>query len=287
MKTKNYITQAYIDMLKNKEKQTGLYYATPKVIVKGDRYRKALNPTEKLLYQELWDLSMKAAHKGQYDEKGRVYVKTSYSFLATAIGVDVSTIDRTINKRKTLFLVGLLSFKKKGNKTEHEYYVMAPIYEGADEQLLYTDKATWNMQKEVQQFADRKNSNRSNKHQSENEQLENERENDLPIDYAEYEMRNCQDYPDVDESTESAGVSKVDYETLMKKIQTLGIKYHKQGRRVELTAIVEKYFGVGGLITEATEDDLPNMQLAYDEMQSTARELKLYLNVKKVVKYVN
>lgn len=97
MKTKNYITQAYIDMLKNKEKQTGLYYATPKVIIKGDRYRKALNPTEKLLYQELWDLSMKAAHKGQYDEKGRVYVKTSYSFLATAIGVDVSTIDRTIN----------------------------------------------------------------------------------------------------------------------------------------------------------------------------------------------
>lgn len=187
-------------------------------------------------------------------------------------------------KRKTLFLVGLLSFKKKGNKTEHEYYVMAPIYEGADEQLLHTDKATWNMLKEVQQFANRKNSNRSNKQKLENEQLENERENDLPIDYAEHEGRNCQDYPDVDEST---GVPKDDYETLMKKIQTLGIKYHKQGRRAELTAIVEKYFGEGGKITEATEDDLSNMQLAYDEMQSTARSLNLYLNVKKVVKYVN
>ncbi|SFY28087.1 hypothetical protein SAMN04487921_13721 [Bacillus altitudinis] len=73
----------------------------------------------------------------------------------------------------------------------------------------------------------------------------------------------------------------------MKKIQTLGIKYHKQGHRAELTAIVEKYFGIGGKITEATESDLSNMQLAYDEMQSTARSLNLYLNVKKVVKYVN
>lgn len=80
-----------------------------------------------MIYQELFDLSMKAAHMRQFDEKGRAYVKVSYSFIATAIGVDPSTVDRTITKRKTLFRLGLLAFKKKGNKTEHEYYVMAPV----------------------------------------------------------------------------------------------------------------------------------------------------------------
>lgn len=75
---------------------------------------------------------------------------------------------------------------------------------------------------------------------------------------------------------------KDDYETLMKKVISLGSKYHKQGCMSELTTIVEKYFGVGGKITEAIEDDLGNMQLAYDEMQLTARKLNLYTTVEKV-----
>ena len=49
MKSKNYITKAYIDMLKNKDVQTGLYFNTPKVVIKGDKYRKALKPIEKLI----------------------------------------------------------------------------------------------------------------------------------------------------------------------------------------------------------------------------------------------
>lgn len=185
---KNYITKAYIDMLTNKEKETGVYYTTPKVVVKGDKYRKALNPTEKLIYQELWDLTKKAAHKGQIDEKGRVYVKASYSSLATAIGMDVSTVDRTLSKRKGLFHTGLLAIKKHGNSSTTEYYVMAPVYEGADEMYLANDGITVEAQLTVKSFQARKGTNKNTKREAKNEQLEEQRKSDTVKDTAHYEV---------------------------------------------------------------------------------------------------
>ncbi|WP_338705244.1 hypothetical protein [Priestia aryabhattai] len=185
---KQYITKAYIDMLNDKEKATGIYFTTPKVIVKGDKYRKALNPTEKLIYQELWDMTKKAVHKGQVDEKGRAYVEASYTFLATAIGVDPSTIERTLTKRKGLFNTGLLAIKKHGNSSTTEYYVMAPVYEGADEMYLANDGATDEMKSTVDGFKKRKNSNKSTKRKTENEQLEEQRKSDTIQDTAHYDV---------------------------------------------------------------------------------------------------
>ncbi|PGA21961.1 hypothetical protein COL65_02410 [Priestia aryabhattai] len=206
---KQYITKAYIDMLNDKEKATGIYFTTPKVIVKGDKYRKTLNPTEKLIYQELWDMTKKAVHKGQVDEKGRAYVEASYTFLATAIGVDPSTIERTLTKRKGLFNTGLLAIKKHGNSTTTEYYVMAPVYEGADEMYLANDGATDEMKSTVDGFKKRKKKTTS-KRETENEQLEEQRKLDTIQDTAHYDVvkrEEANNTPDGIES-ESKQISK-------------------------------------------------------------------------------
>jgi midasin (ATPase involved in ribosome maturation) len=268
---KSYITRAYIDMLQDSTKSTGVYYATPKVIVKGDKYRKALNPTEKLIYQELYDLSMKAAHSGQFDSRGIAYVKVSYSFIATAIGVDPSTVDRTLTKRKTLFRLGLLAYKKKGIKSEHEYYVMAPVYEGADEMYLTNDKASADMKMDAKNFSNRKNPNRTNEREVENEQLENERKSDRVIDKADQKViaREYDEDPEQSEQTEPTQKHSPEYETLMKKIKSLGVKYHKVGREAELRSIVKYHFG-SRKITQATESDLPKMKFAYEDLMRTA-----------------
>jgi hypothetical protein len=273
---KNYITKAYIDMLTDSTKPTGVYYATPKVIVKGDKYRKALQPVDKLIYQELYDLSMKAAHKGQVDEKGKAYVKASYNFIATAIGVDPSTVDRAIAKRKTLFRLGLLAFKKKGIKSEHEYYVMAPEYEGADEIYLTNDMATGDMRMDAKNFSNRKNPNRINEREKENEQLENERIFDNINDNAVQKFlarENNPDYDEVSESEQSQNIPQEhshEYETLMKQIKSLGIQYAKAGLIADLHNIVRNHFG-GRKITEATEADLTKMKWTYEELDRYAQ----------------
>lgn len=285
MKSKNYITKAYIDMLKNKDVQTGLYFNTPKVVIKGDKYRKTLKPIEKLIYMEMWDLAMKAAYKGQFDKNGNVYVEVSYAFLATAIGADDSTVERAITKYRNLFITGLIAFKKKNNRAKHEYYVMAPVYEGADELLLSVDQATWDMRKDVQKFADRKNSNRSTKRQAENKVLEVKRNSDIPHDTAEFKHRYKVDTPDFEDKATNAPVES--YEELMKKIKKIGIKFNKEGYMDKLVSIVEKHFGVGGKITEASEEELDKMQTAYLEMEEVGRSYNILFNAKKVIVYTN
>ncbi|WLR53781.1 replication initiator protein A [Mesobacillus subterraneus] len=273
---KNYITKEYIEMLRDRNKETGLYYATPKVICKGDKYRKALKPVEKLLYQEMYDLAMKAAYKGQVDTKGNVYVKVSYSFLAVAVGVDPSTIDRAIGEDKNLFRTGLLAFKKKGTKSEHEYYVMAPKYIGEDKSLLSIDQVTWEMLQDVRKFARRKNPNRTFNLEVENKILEDERKADTALNKAEYDL-NRPEYPDMNEPSMVEPKPKPkpssEYIDLMKRIKKLGIIYHKHKQETKLIPIAEKHFGVGGKITLATEADLQKMILTYKDMVSTAISL--------------
>lgn len=57
------------------------------------------------------------------------------------------------------------------------------------------------------------------------------------------------------------------YEMVMENAKELGIKFHKTNRMDVLRTIVEKHFGVGKLLTEATVKDLPNLQSAYSDME--------------------
>ncbi|MGZ0875131.1 replication initiator protein A [Priestia megaterium] len=272
---KNYITKAYINMLNDKEKATGVYFTTPKVIVKGDKYRKALNPTEKLIYQELWDMTKKAIHKGQVDEKGRAYVEASYTFLATAIGVDPSTIERTLTKRKGLFHTGLLAIKKHGNSTTTEYYVMAPVYEGADEMYLANDGATDEMKSTVDGFKKRKNSNKSTKRETENEQLAEQRKSDTIQDTAHYDVIKREEVSNTPDGIESEQEQQEatekenlqEYESIMKEAKALGVKFRDTKRMNELIAIVNKHLGVGKRFINSTVEDLSALRLCYEEMK--------------------
>lgn len=190
---KQYITQGYVDRLRDKEQKTGVYYSAPKVVMKGDKYRKTLSPTEKLLYQEMYDLSMKALHKGQVDEKGNVYIESSYISLAVALGVSDSTTQRILNKlTNPLYALGLLRVKQRKDKSTSQYYVMAPDYDGEDRFFLESDYTTTQMKKEAQQMVEKKNRKKSTKRKVENEQLEDERMFDTKADTADYQLQEKQ-----------------------------------------------------------------------------------------------
>lgn len=205
--TKNYITKAYVDMLHDKEKQTGVYYNSPKVIRKGDKYRKTLSMTQKFIYEELYDLAMKAAHKGQVDEKGRVYVEVSYSYMAVACDISEGTAKFNMNgtgnkdgKYTELFKLGLIAIKKRKDREISQYYVMAPVYEGIDVAFLTNDITTGSMKQDARELTINKNKRTKSKRENENEQLENERIFDIKTDTAEFKERErIDDLPNFDD----------------------------------------------------------------------------------------
>ncbi|MCM2532173.1 hypothetical protein NDK43_06895 [Neobacillus pocheonensis] len=205
---KNYITNAYIDMLHDKTKATGVYFNTPKVIKHGVKYRKALSRLQKDVYAELWDMAMKAAHKGQVDEKGRVYVEVADSFMAVAVVADVTTIKHNLNgtgkngKYTELFDLGLIRIKKRIERETSEYYVMAPVYEGEDVKFLTNDITTSSHKADAEELKAKRNKNVTTKRKTENEQLEEERIFDTKADTAEYEIiekETAENVPDFDE----------------------------------------------------------------------------------------
>jgi len=189
--TKKYITKAYINDLTDSEKATGVFGTPPKVIRKGERYRKALSVTQKFIYEELWDLIGKAIHKGQVDSKGQAYVEVSYSYMAVACDISEGTARNILKgdgKYNQLFELGLLSIKKRKDRETSEYYVMAPIYEGVDEAFLTQDITTPSMIKDAEELSAKKNKKTISKRKTENEQLEEQRKPDTIQDTAHYDV---------------------------------------------------------------------------------------------------
>ncbi|PGQ40301.1 hypothetical protein COA19_12350 [Bacillus thuringiensis] len=196
---KQYITQAYVDKLRDKDQATGVYGTPPRVIRKGEKYRKALSITQKYIYEELWELTGKAVHKGQVDEKGNAYVEVSYSFIAVACDISEGTARFNLNgkgnkdgKYTELFDLGLLKIKKRKDTETSQYYVMAPSYEGIDEAFLTNDITTPSMKQDIADISNKKNSKKPTKRKIENKQLEDERMFDSRADKAEYELQEKQ-----------------------------------------------------------------------------------------------
>ncbi|MCQ6527472.1 replication initiator protein A [Bacillus mycoides] len=194
---KQYITQGYVDKLRDKEQKTGVYYSTPKVIYKGEKYRTKLSLTQKAIYQELYDISMKALHDNQVDSKGNVYIEVSYIFIATALDISEGTVRNNMNgkgkdgKYTELFDLGLLKIKKRKDRETSQYYVMAPNYEGNDAHFLEKDYTTSEIRLDAKERVAKKNRTNS-KRENENEQLEDERMFDTKADTADYQLQEKQ-----------------------------------------------------------------------------------------------
>ncbi|PGW18550.1 hypothetical protein COD90_07880 [Bacillus cereus] len=194
---KQYITQGYVDKLRDKEQKTGVYYSSPKVIMKGEKYRTKLSLTQKVIYQELYDISMKALHDNQVDSKGNVYIEVSYIFIATALDISEGTVRNNMNgkgkggKYTELFDLGLLKIKKRKDRETSQYYVMAPDYEGNDKHFLEKDYTTSEIRLDAKERVAKKNRNNS-KREDENEQLEDERMFDTVADTADYALQEQQ-----------------------------------------------------------------------------------------------
>ncbi|MEH7613869.1 hypothetical protein [Gottfriedia acidiceleris] len=279
---KNYITKAYIDLLIDKEKQTGTYFTAPKVVVKGDKYREALSPTEKLLYQEFYDITKKAAHDNQVDMYGNVYVEVSYIFLAVAIGVSDSTIYRILSDKKNpLYKLGLLAVKKRKDKSTSQYYVMAPVYEGWDEIFLTGDLSTPSMRVKAKEMVEKKNRKKVSKRATENEQIEEEKIFDIPEERAEVKVvakelkDKMPDFTSEEKQTTEVDVDIDDvelnneYQTIMKEIKIMGVKFHRANLMQQLSNIATNHIGRGKKITEAKVKDLAKLKSAHSEMELT------------------
>ncbi|MGG2061656.1 hypothetical protein [Priestia megaterium] len=213
---KQYITKAYINDLTDKEKATGVFGTPPKVIRKGEKYRKALSVTQKFIYEELWDLIGKAIHKGQVDNKGRVYVEVSYSYMAVACDISEGTARNILKgdgKYNQLFELGLLSIKKRKDRETSEYYVMAPVYEGVDKAFLTQDITTPSMIKDAEELSAKKNKKKNvSKRETENKQLEEERKTDTVEDTAHYDVikrEEINNTPDFDEPKQEKKMEQV------------------------------------------------------------------------------
>ncbi|MBQ4867479.1 replication initiator protein A [Priestia megaterium] len=283
---KQYITKAYINDLTDKEKATGVFFSSPKVVVKGDKYREKLKPIEKLLYQELYDMTKKAAHDNQVDSKGNVYIEVSYIFLAVALGVSDSTIQRILSKKtNSLYTLGLLAIKERKDKSTTQYYVMAPDYNGDDETFLTQDVKTMKMQEKAKELVAKKNRTTTSKRETGNEQLEKERTFDTVADTAHYEVmeREFKDnMPDfLEETDKPKAVDKEieqeqqestkedelqEYKRIMKDAKSLGAKFNDNKRMNELRSIVVKHFGPKRLM-DSTVKDLSALRSCYEQMK--------------------
>lgn len=224
---KNYITKAFMEAYRNKAEKTGVYYNTPKVIYKGDKYRTHLSLLQKAIYQELWNLVGKAAHKNQVDEKGRVYVIASYNLIATELDITERTIINNMSgkteKYNQLFKLGLLQIKQYGKNKENEYYVMAPSYEGDDVQFLEFDQPTATARAELKEVSEQKRSKlKKSDKQQKNEQLEDEKAFDTKADNADYEVNERkveENTPDFDGEEPKAIVEEPKDETYFQVIE--------------------------------------------------------------------
>lgn len=188
---KNYITKGYIEKLHDSQSKTGVYGTPPRVIRKGEKYRKALSMTQKFIYEELWELAGKAAHKGQVDEKGNVYVEVSYSYIAVACDCSPNTAKNNLKgdgKYNQLFALGLLSIKERKSTETSQYYVHAPVYEGFDEAFLTNDPTTPSMKADIKEISAKRNKNTTTKREAENEEIAKERKQDSIVDTAEFEV---------------------------------------------------------------------------------------------------
>jgi hypothetical protein len=58
-----------------------------------------------------------------------------------------------------------------------------------------------------------------------------------------------------------------DFDTVMKQAKAMGVKFHKAERMPELVAIVEKHFGVGKKLIDATPMQLESLIIAVQEME--------------------
>ncbi|MCM3411877.1 hypothetical protein [Metabacillus litoralis] len=209
---KNYITKGYIEKLHDSQSKTGVYGTPPRVIRKGEKYRKALSMTQKFIYEELWELAGKASHKGQFDEKGNVYVEVSYSYMAVACDCSPNTAKNNLKgdgKYNQLFTMGLVSIKKRKDRETTEYYVHAPEYKGFDEAFLTNDPTTPSMKADIKEISAKRNKNTTTKRETENAEIAEERRQDSIVDTAEFEVAEREyqekdDMPDIDEMAEES-----------------------------------------------------------------------------------
>lgn len=58
-----------------------------------------------------------------------------------------------------------------------------------------------------------------------------------------------------------------EFEALMKKAKAMGVRYYKAKRMPELTAIVEKHFGVGKKLVDATIKDFAKVSSTVSELE--------------------
>lgn len=66
---------------------------------------------------------------------------------------------------------------------------------------------------------------------------------------------------------------KYDFDKVMKKAKSLGVKFHKAGQMNALNRIVDEVFGAGQKLTEATKDQIEPLVVAVARMEEAYKEI--------------
>lgn len=61
---------------------------------------------------------------------------------------------------------------------------------------------------------------------------------------------------------------EINFEEMIKEAKELGVKFHKEGRMAEVTAIVEKNLGKGKMLKDATPTQIETVSLIVDELKA-------------------
>ena len=78
-----------------------------------------------------------------------------------------------------------------------------------------------------------------------------------------------------DEQKEQNIVEHDDFNTIMEKLQNIGIKFAEAEQMDELTEIVENTLGKGKKVSECTKKQTEALEVIYDALVEKAEELKL------------
>ncbi|SDZ85503.1 replication initiator protein A [Bacillus nitratireducens] len=241
-----------LNYYENENKVESNFTQVPNEILFGLGKYETLKPSDVRVYAVLLhQIKFRLEYNKQVDEDGHAYCFLTQDQLGEKANIKSrKTVGECVER---LTKLGLVHAVWRGKKKCYMYYIALPDKIDNDEKIL-VDVNEIGKKLTDEQRAENK-AKRESKRKHKNVTKKQVAELKQVIQSDGFEM------PDTPPEDKRRA-----YETTIELLNHIGFKFHKANRMPELKTVVEKHFGVGKKVKEATEDELPLMNLVYNEL---------------------
>lgn len=241
-----------LNYLKSDNKVESNFTQIPNEILFGLGKYETLKPLDVRIYGILLhQIKFRLEYNKQVDSNGDAYCFLTQDQLKEKANVGSrDTVKESVNRLKKL---GLVHAVWRGIKKCYMYYIALPDKIDNDEKILVDANEIGKKLTDEQRAENKAKRESQRKHKNVTKKQVAELKQVIQSDG--FEM------PDTPPEDKRRA-----YETTMEQLNHIGFKFHKANRMLELKTVVEKHFGVGKKVKEATEKELPLMNLVYNEL---------------------